>query len=67
MPALLLLDLTVYGRQETWEDSPDGWPQDPARSWFRAAANPLHSGQGWRRCDEPCCQPAPQSAASNSA
>jgi predicted dithiol-disulfide oxidoreductase (DUF899 family) len=22
-----LLDLTVYGRQETWEDSPDGWPQ----------------------------------------
>jgi predicted dithiol-disulfide oxidoreductase (DUF899 family) len=22
-----LLDLTVYGRQEKWEDSPDGWPQ----------------------------------------
>jgi predicted dithiol-disulfide oxidoreductase (DUF899 family) len=22
-----LLDLTVYGRQETWEDSPSGWPQ----------------------------------------
>ena len=22
-----LLDLTVYGRQETWEDSPIGWPQ----------------------------------------
>ena len=22
-----LLDLTVYGRQETWEDSPTGWPQ----------------------------------------
>jgi predicted dithiol-disulfide oxidoreductase (DUF899 family) len=22
-----LMDLTVYGRQETWEDSPDGWPQ----------------------------------------
>ena len=21
------LDLTVYGRQETWEDSPAGWPQ----------------------------------------
>ncbi len=21
-----LLDLTVYGRQETWEDSPAGWP-----------------------------------------
>jgi predicted dithiol-disulfide oxidoreductase (DUF899 family) len=22
-----LLDLTVYGRQEKWEDSPKGWPQ----------------------------------------
>jgi predicted dithiol-disulfide oxidoreductase (DUF899 family) len=22
-----LLDLTVYGRQENWEDSPDGWPK----------------------------------------
>jgi predicted dithiol-disulfide oxidoreductase (DUF899 family) len=22
-----LLDLTVYGRQELWEDSPTGWPQ----------------------------------------
>ncbi len=22
-----LLDLTVYGRQEKWEDSPEGWPQ----------------------------------------
>jgi predicted dithiol-disulfide oxidoreductase (DUF899 family) len=24
-----LLDLTVFGRQETWEDSPAGWPQRP--------------------------------------
>ena len=23
-----LLDLTVYGRQEKWEDSPPGWPQE---------------------------------------
>ena len=22
-----LMDLTVYGRQESWEDSPSGWPQ----------------------------------------
>jgi predicted dithiol-disulfide oxidoreductase (DUF899 family) len=22
-----LLDLTVYGRQDPWEDSPTGWPQ----------------------------------------
>ncbi len=25
-PSYGLLDLTVYGRQETWEDSPAGWP-----------------------------------------
>ncbi len=23
-----LMDLTAYGRQEWWEDSPDGWPQE---------------------------------------
>jgi predicted dithiol-disulfide oxidoreductase (DUF899 family) len=26
-PAYGLLDKTVYGRQEPWEDSPDGWPR----------------------------------------
>ncbi|OBK71884.1 DUF899 family protein [Mycobacterium sp. 1274761.0] len=26
--SLALMDLTVYGRQEPWEDSPPGWPQD---------------------------------------
>ena len=26
-PSYGLLDLTVYGRQELWEDSPEGWPQ----------------------------------------
>ncbi len=30
-----LLDLTPLGRQEAWEDSPDGWPQDPSMSWMR--------------------------------
>jgi hypothetical protein len=24
-----VLDLTVYGRQEDWENSPPGWPQQP--------------------------------------
>ena len=24
-----VLDLCVYGRQEEWEDSPEGWPQHP--------------------------------------
>ncbi len=32
---LNLLDLTPYGRQEAWEDSPSGWPQDPTMSWLR--------------------------------
>jgi predicted dithiol-disulfide oxidoreductase (DUF899 family) len=30
-----LLDLTPYGRQETWEDSPAGWPQRPPYEWMR--------------------------------
>jgi hypothetical protein len=42
--------MTVYGRQETWEDSPTGWPQPfattgeqfrtngrPAAQWSRLA------------------------------
>ncbi len=30
-----LLDVTAYGRQEIWEDSPKGWPQQPPYEWFR--------------------------------
>jgi predicted dithiol-disulfide oxidoreductase (DUF899 family) len=30
-----LLDLTPLGRQEEWEDSPEGWPQGPTMSWMR--------------------------------
>jgi predicted dithiol-disulfide oxidoreductase (DUF899 family) len=46
-----LLDMTVYGRQENWEDSPPGWPQPfrtdgdqfrtngrPTAQWSRLAA-----------------------------
>jgi predicted dithiol-disulfide oxidoreductase (DUF899 family) len=29
-----LLDLTPLGRQETWEDSPPGWPQTPPFEWW---------------------------------
>lgn len=29
------LEATPYGRQETWEDSPHGWPQTPAYQWWR--------------------------------
>ena len=30
-----LLDLTPLGRQETWEESPEGWPQTPPYRWWR--------------------------------
>lgn len=29
-----LLDMTPYGRQESWEDSPEGWPQTEPYSWW---------------------------------
>jgi len=30
-----LMDLTPYGRQEQWEDSPEGWPRHPTMSQIR--------------------------------
>ena len=30
-----LLDITPFGRQEVWQDAPDGVPQDPTGSWVR--------------------------------
>lgn len=35
MTDIPLLDATPFGRQESWEDSPPGWPQDPTYSWMR--------------------------------
>jgi len=29
LPVAHIMDRTCYGRQEDWEDSPDGWPQYP--------------------------------------
>lgn len=29
------LDLTPFGRQETWEDSPEGYPQTKPYTWWR--------------------------------
>jgi predicted dithiol-disulfide oxidoreductase (DUF899 family) len=29
------LDLTALGRQENWEDSPEGYPQNPPYEWWR--------------------------------
>jgi len=30
-----LLDITPYGRQEEWEDSPRGWPKSAPYQWWR--------------------------------
>jgi predicted dithiol-disulfide oxidoreductase (DUF899 family) len=51
LPTLQLLDLTAYGRQETWEDSPAGWPQDhQAGSWWRRDGRPIAQ---WTRTNAP--------------
>lgn len=41
-PSYGLLDLTVYGRQELWEDSPEGWPRrwDSRGGQFRLDGRP---------------------------
>jgi predicted dithiol-disulfide oxidoreductase (DUF899 family) len=41
-----LLDRTAYGRQETWEDSPAGWPQRWGQgtdepNWYRENGRPI--------------------------
>jgi predicted dithiol-disulfide oxidoreductase (DUF899 family) len=34
-----LIDLLPYGRQEEWQDSPEGWPQSPTYSrWAESPA-----------------------------
>jgi predicted dithiol-disulfide oxidoreductase (DUF899 family) len=48
-----LLDLTVYGRQEGWEDSPAGWPQ----SWGEGKARMRTEGRPisqWPRLEAGC-------------
>jgi predicted dithiol-disulfide oxidoreductase (DUF899 family) len=34
-PVWTFLDLTPLGRQEEWEDSPEGWPQTEPYTWWR--------------------------------
>ena len=29
LPVAHIMDRTVYGRKQDWEDSPEGWPQEP--------------------------------------
>lgn len=45
-----LLDLTPLGRQETWEDSPEGTPRTAPYDWWR-----LHDEYGDRRSPPGCC------------
>ena len=47
-PSYGLLDMTVYGRQETWEDSPAGWPQLFATNGEQFRANGRPTAQ-WSR------------------
>jgi len=36
-----LLDLTAYGRQEAWEDSPAGWPRWKGGHYYRTDGRPI--------------------------
>lgn len=46
-----LMDLTVFGRQERWEDSPSGWPRIPEGEHpWRVAGRPIAQ---WAVTDEP--------------
>lgn len=51
--SLRLLDLTPYGRQETWEDSPPGYPQVQAGDWWAREGRPVAQ---WTVTDEPVPQ-----------
>ena len=42
MPSLKLLDMTAFGRKESWEDSPQGWPRpEGASHWWRQDGRPV--------------------------
>ncbi|MCH1882017.1 DUF899 family protein [Agrococcus sp. ARC_14] len=54
MSSMALADMTAYGRQEAWEDAPEGWPQDatgaawitdgrPTPQWSRPGATPVEA------------------------
>jgi predicted dithiol-disulfide oxidoreductase (DUF899 family) len=55
------LDLTALGRQETWEDSPAGYPQTPPYKWWNCTTTttprprPMRSGS---RCPRPRKSPS---------
>ncbi|MFI6576340.1 DUF899 domain-containing protein [Nocardiopsis sp. NPDC050513] len=48
-----LLDMTALGRQETWEDSPEGYPQTAPYEWWNWHDNydEAETAQGWLDAD----------------
>jgi predicted dithiol-disulfide oxidoreductase (DUF899 family) len=40
------LDITALGRQETWEDSPEGYPQTAPYQWWRWHDDPVETTPG---------------------
>lgn len=48
MSQMAVADMTVYGRGEEWEDSPDGWPQEATFSAWRVDGRPTAQ---WSRPD----------------
>lgn len=51
-----MLDMTVYGRQEAWEDSPDGWPQP----FFNTTSAQMRTDEAGRPVNRPEGRPIAQ-------
>ena len=51
-----MLDMTVYGRQEAWEDSPEGWPQP----FFNTTSAQMRTDEDGRPVSRPEGRPSPQ-------
>jgi predicted dithiol-disulfide oxidoreductase (DUF899 family) len=46
------LDITALGRQEDWEDSPDGYPQTTPYAWWNwhdEYGDPASASEEWKR------------------
>ena len=48
-----MLDMTVYGRQEAWEDSPPGWPQ----GFFNTTSAQMRTDESGEPIDRPGGRP----------
>ena len=63
------LDITALGRQEEWEDSPEGYPQTPTYKWWNwhdsyvAGARPTRNGSRCRTPERPHSATAPTRSA----